>query len=132
MFDIGFWELTVIGVIALLVVGPERLPGVARTIGFWTGRLRRYVSQVRDDLEHELHADELKGLLDKSSGLDGLYEMVEETKGTLDDAKRGVAELADLSELKDVADVADLADGSGGSGGSGGGRCCGRLVEWRH
>ena len=50
MFDIGFWEMTLIGVIALMVIGPERLPGLVRTVGLWVGRIRRYVAQVRDDI----------------------------------------------------------------------------------
>jgi sec-independent protein translocase protein TatB len=57
MFDIGFWELTIIGIVALLVIGPERLPRVARTAGLWLGRARRFVSSVKADIDREIAAD---------------------------------------------------------------------------
>ncbi len=91
MFDIGFWELALIGVVALLVVGPDRLPGLARTVGLWVGRIRRYVSTVRDDIEREIQADELKKLLEKPDELSALQDIVEETTGTISDAKKEFA-----------------------------------------
>ena len=91
MFDAGFQELALIGVIALLVVGPERLPKLARTVGLWAGKIRYYVSQVRNDIEREVRAQELKEMLDKpAEGLDDLYKVAEETKGTLDEAKAAI------------------------------------------
>ncbi len=54
MFDIGFWEVTLIAVVGLLVVGPERLPLVLGTVGRWLGRGRAYVSNVRRDIEREV------------------------------------------------------------------------------
>ena len=60
MFDIGFSELMVIGVVALIVIGPERLPRVARTLGHLAGRLQRYVSDVKADINREMELDELK------------------------------------------------------------------------
>jgi sec-independent protein translocase protein TatB len=62
MFDIGFSELMVIGIVALLVIGPERLPKVARTLGLLLGRARRYVSDVKSDINREIQLDELKKL----------------------------------------------------------------------
>jgi sec-independent protein translocase protein TatB len=62
MFDIGFSELLVIMVVALLVIGPERLPKVARTAGHLFGRLQRYVNDVKSDIQRELELDELKKL----------------------------------------------------------------------
>jgi sec-independent protein translocase protein TatB len=59
MFDIGFSELMVIGVIALVVIGPERLPKVARTAGHIFGRLQRYVTQVKSDISREMELAEL-------------------------------------------------------------------------
>lgn len=58
MFDIGFWELVLIGIIGLLVVGPERLPGFAREVGRWIRRLRRMTSDARRELQRELQWDE--------------------------------------------------------------------------
>ena len=60
MFDIAFSELLVIGIIALVVIGPERLPKVARTAGQWLGRLNRYVSQVKQDIDRDIKLDELR------------------------------------------------------------------------
>jgi len=57
MFDIGFWELAMIGVVALLVLGPERLPGAARTAGRLIGRARRTLSDLRRELEQEVDLD---------------------------------------------------------------------------
>ena len=59
MFDVGFSELVVIGIVALVVIGPERLPRVARTAGHLFGRLQRYVSQVKADINREIEAAEL-------------------------------------------------------------------------
>jgi sec-independent protein translocase protein TatB len=60
MFDIGFSELVVIGVIALIVIGPERLPKVARTAGHLYGRMQRYVSAVKSDISREIQLDEIR------------------------------------------------------------------------
>jgi sec-independent protein translocase protein TatB len=62
MFDIGFSEMIVIAIVALVVIGPERLPRVARTAGLLLGRLQRYVSDVKSDINREIQLDELKKL----------------------------------------------------------------------
>jgi sec-independent protein translocase protein TatB len=64
MFDIGFTELLLIGVVALIVIGPERLPRVARTVGHLAGRLQRYVSDVKADINREIELDELRKMRD--------------------------------------------------------------------
>ena len=64
MFDIGFSELLVIGVVALIVIGPERLPRVARTFGHLAGRLQRYVSDVKADINREIELEELRKMRD--------------------------------------------------------------------
>jgi sec-independent protein translocase protein TatB len=80
MFDIGFWELALIAVVALLVIGPERLPGVARNVGMWVGKMRRFVSSVQADINAEVSkADELKHLLEEQSKLKAMHEIIEET-----------------------------------------------------
>ncbi len=60
MFDIGFWEMSVIALIALVVLGPERLPGLARTAGLWIGRARRMIADVKSDIDREIRNSELK------------------------------------------------------------------------
>ena len=64
MFDIGFSELMVIGLVALIVIGPERLPRVARTLGHLAGRLQRYVADVKADINREVELDELRKMKD--------------------------------------------------------------------
>jgi len=64
MFDIGFSELLVIGVVALIVIGPERLPRVARTIGHLMGRMQRYVADVKADIDREVELEELRKMRD--------------------------------------------------------------------
>ncbi|WP_300426086.1 Sec-independent protein translocase protein TatB [uncultured Thalassolituus sp.] len=63
MFDIGFMELLVVGVLGLLVLGPERLPKAARTLGLIIGRVRRSMSNLQEDLERHARTEELKAKL---------------------------------------------------------------------
>ncbi len=65
MFDVSFTELLVIGVVALVVIGPERLPKVARTLGHLVGRAQRYVSDVKSDIQREVELEELRKLKDQ-------------------------------------------------------------------
>ena len=63
MFDFGFWELVLVLVVALLVVGPERLPKLAARVGAWTGRARSLAQQFRRNVQQEIQAEEIKDLL---------------------------------------------------------------------
>ena len=63
MFDIGFWELFLILILALLVIGPERLPKAARTAGYWLGKARRYVEGVKEEVASEFDVNELKRMV---------------------------------------------------------------------
>jgi sec-independent protein translocase protein TatB len=63
MFDIGFWEILLILVLALVVIGPERLPGAARKAGYFFGKARRYIEGVRSEVESELDVSEFKRML---------------------------------------------------------------------
>lgn len=83
MFDIGFWELSIIAVVALLVIGPEKLPRAARTTGKWFGRARRFVRSVKTEIDRELAAEELQKTLTKQADSEGLYEIIEETKQSI-------------------------------------------------
>ena len=69
MFDFGFSEMLVIGVIALVVLGPERLPVVARTAGEWVGKAQRFVAQVKSDIDRETELSELKRIQDEAKAL---------------------------------------------------------------
>jgi sec-independent protein translocase protein TatB len=63
MFDVGFWEILLILVLALIVLGPERLPQAARTVGYWIGKGRRYIEGVKSEVEKEFDGSELKRML---------------------------------------------------------------------
>ncbi len=65
MFDFSFWELAIVLVVALLVVGPDKLPILAAKVGRWVGKAKRMLTSVRSDIENELKAAELKEMLEK-------------------------------------------------------------------
>ena len=65
MFDFSFWELAIVLAVALLVVGPDKLPALAAKIGRWVGKAKRMITAVRSDIEEELKAAELKEMLEK-------------------------------------------------------------------
>jgi len=85
MFDIGFSELVLIGVIALIVIGPERLPEVARTVGKYVGRMRRFVSKVRDDIDSEIRQEELRAALKRNADIDEIKNIINDTRYTIED-----------------------------------------------
>jgi sec-independent protein translocase protein TatB len=85
MFDIGFWELVLIGIVGLVVIGPERLPGVARTVGKYVGRMRRFISSVKDDIDRELRQDELRQALKRDADLDEVKNIINDTRFTIED-----------------------------------------------
>ena len=85
MFDIGFWELTMIAVIALLVIGPDKLPGVARTAGKWVGRARRFVGDVKTDIDRELKQEAIRKALAEDAGLDEIKQIMNADNFTIDE-----------------------------------------------
>lgn len=63
MFDVGFWEILLVLILALVVIGPERLPGAARTLGLWVGKGRRYIEGVKSEVEQEFDVSEFKRVI---------------------------------------------------------------------
>ena len=96
MFDISLFEMVVIGVVALIVIGPERLPGVARTAGHLFGRMQRYVNEVKSDIQREIELDELKKL--RESVEDSAREIEQSMSRELDQADQEMRELKELIE----------------------------------
>lgn len=88
MFDVGFSELLVIGVVALIVIGPERLPKVARTAGLLLGRMQRYIAAVKSDISQEIQLDELR----KSGQIfkDSLQETGQHIAGEINQVQRSI------------------------------------------
>lgn len=92
MFDISFMELLVISIVALIVIGPERLPAVARTVGHLYGRCRNFVYAIRTDIHNEMRMEELKKMQSSvqetvQSIEDSVHEGVDRLKTTMTDAK---------------------------------------------
>lgn len=69
MFDVGFSELCLVGLVSLLVIGPEKLPQVARFIGFWMGKMRHTVASVKQEFQEELYAEEVRQLLKQQTDI---------------------------------------------------------------
>jgi sec-independent protein translocase protein TatB len=108
MFDIAFSELLVIGVIALIVIGPEKLPRMARTVGHLAGRLQRYVADVKADINREIELDELRKMRDSmqqaaSNFETSVHSEVSKTESDLNDAVEGKPEAAKPETAKPPA-----------------------------
>ena len=106
MFDIGFSELVVIGVVALVVIGPERLPKTARTVGHLFGRLQRYVNDVKADINREMELDELRKLQREMQG--AAREFEQSVTSAASEVQAGVR-----SVERDLNDAAATAAGDG-------------------
>ncbi|ALE52769.1 preprotein translocase subunit TatA [Candidatus Thioglobus autotrophicus] len=90
MFDVGFWEFALIGVIALIIVGPERMPGIARTAGKYAGKAKRFIAKIQDDVGEELEVDKLKEQLNAMDKDANIVEIFDETKQAISDIKTDV------------------------------------------
>jgi sec-independent protein translocase protein TatB len=87
MFDIGGFELLLIAVVGLLVIGPERLPETLRTLGLWLGRLRRSFTAVKTEIEKEIGMDEVKRQLHNEAVMEEMQRIEREVKGSVDEAR---------------------------------------------
>ena len=131
MFDIGFWEILLIGIVTLLVVGPQRLPGVAVFVGHWIGRIRRFVRNMRDEINEELETEHLKSLLaEQNRELNELRRDVDAVRG---DTERTFREADEQVRQADApaaqADTATAATGAGEHAGDSG---TGRGADQAH
>jgi sec-independent protein translocase protein TatB len=80
MFEIGFAELVLLFVVALIVVGPERLPALARTLGQWVAKARRMVAEVKGEIEREVQVEELKQAMRQQEGIAEIKHLAERVK----------------------------------------------------
>ena len=94
MFDIGFLEIVIIASIALVVLGPERLPRAARTAGLWVGRARRMVAYVKSDIDREIRESELADM----------RKLGEEVNSIKDDVSKATESIKDDDTMADVVD----------------------------
>jgi sec-independent protein translocase protein TatB len=86
MFEIGFSEIVMVGLVSLLVIGPERLPKVARLAGYWIGKTRRMIAAAKAEISAELHAEEMRQVLKEQDDLKALQNLIDETR----DAARSI------------------------------------------
>lgn len=98
MFDIGFPELVMISIVALLVIGPEKLPETIRTISLWVGRLQRSFTNIRREIENEIGADEIRAQLHNET----IMKDLEETRNTIAQVQKDVEQ--DVRETLDAAE----------------------------
>jgi len=114
MFDVGFWEILLILVLALVIIGPERLPGAARKAGFFVGKARRYIEGVRSEVESELDVGEFKRLLHNQEVQ--INELQQQLKAGVDDVKSDMHENISAADLlTDDTSAASRNDGDMGS-----------------
>ena len=129
MFDVGFSEVVIIAIIALVILGPERLPKVARTIGFWVGKARRMVADVKTDIDREMRESELADLRKLGNEISdvknefqsaagqvaddsGVESVVESIKKSADDIQSSMSDVTavDDSAQSSVSDVTAADD----------------------
>ncbi len=123
MFDVGFWEILLILVMALVIIGPERLPSAARKAGFFVGKARRYIEGVRSEVESELDVNEFKRMLHNQEVQ--INELQQQIKSGVDEVKTDMPDpvsTADIlsespshsfiDEQNDVTDVSSVASSS--------------------
>ena len=115
MFDIGFSELVMIALVALIVIGPERLPKVARTLGHLLGRMQRYVNDVKADISREMELDELRKLQntveDAARSIEqSVHQEVSTAQSQLNDITAAVTEIAPPAPAAETAAAAPAGE----------------------
>lgn len=124
MFDVGFWEILLILVLALVIIGPERLPAAARQAGYFVGKARRYIEGVRSEVESELDVGEFKRMLHNQevqinelqqqlkTGVDGIKADLPSSDFLKDEASHSFHDEPTAPESSAIADAADGSESS--------------------
>lgn len=102
MFDIGFTELLLIGIVSLIVIGPERLPSAVRTATLWIGRAKRSFNQVKSEIEREVNADEIRRQLHNEAIMADLNKAKHKADKLVNDTKEGIESIQ--KEAKETLD----------------------------
>ena len=102
MFDVGFSELIMIGLVSLLVIGPERLPKVARIAGFWIGKSRAMMANVKAEIKQELHEEEIRQIFKEQVELQEFHSALNETTDAANSIKDSLTVLPEepLEKIK--------------------------------
>ena len=83
MFDFGFWEIAIIGIITLIVVGPEKMPSLARKAGLYLGKFNKFLNKIKSDINEELKVDEINEQLSMDQEKISLSEVAEEVHSSI-------------------------------------------------
>jgi len=111
MFGLSVWEIFTLFVVTLLVVGPERMPGLARSAGEWVVKIRRFVASAKAEIDRELNTVELKKLLSsQEQELDNLRKLIEETKRDVEESGRHLLEAVDDVKNEAIGSGSELAN----------------------
>ena len=97
MFDFGMWEIAIIFVITLIVVGPEKMPALARKAGLYVGKFKKFVSKIKNDINSEIEAEELKEQLSVKNEELLLSQTLDEAKSDIDEIKHEASKISNLS-----------------------------------
>ena len=108
MFDPSFFELIIICIVALLVLGPDRLPGAIKTVGLWIGRLRRSFNKIKREIEQEVGADEIRRQLRNEDIMEKFNKTKSQVTESIDSVKKETESIKDdLNLTKEFAGIAD-------------------------
>lgn len=99
MFDVGFSELLMVGLVSLLVIGPERLPKAARIAGFWLGKARSTMAHIKTEISLELHAEEMRQLMQQQNIAQDLQQIANETQAAISDINNQVTHPQSASDI---------------------------------
>ena len=97
MFDFGMWEIAVIFVITLIVVGPEKMPALARKAGLYVGKFKKFVYKIKDDINSEIEAEQLKEQLSIKNEELLVSQTLDEAKSGIDEIKHEASKISNLS-----------------------------------
>ena len=97
MFDFGMWEIAIIFVITLIVVGPEKMPALARKAGLYVGKFRKFVSKIKNDINSEIEAEELKEQLSVKNEELLVSQTLDKAKSDIDEIKHEASKISNLS-----------------------------------
>lgn len=99
MFEVGFSELCMVALVALLVIGPEKLPKVARMAGFWIAKSKRMLASVKQEISEEFQAEELRQSLKNQTGINEFQKILDDTSNDLRGIKDSINQKPEASSL---------------------------------
>jgi sec-independent protein translocase protein TatB len=102
MFEIGFSEIMMVALVSLLVIGPERLPKVARVAGYWIGKTRRMIATAKAEISAELQAEELRQIMKQQDDLKELHNLIDESREATQSFKSSLERLPQDSLTSDT------------------------------